>query len=68
MKVATKRLLAKGDVGAICLGCAGMAGMDVTVREACMEALGEVEGRKVRIVDGVVSGVLFVEGALRSEV
>jgi hypothetical protein len=44
-----------------------MAGMDVTVREACIEALGEEEGRKIRIVDGVVSGVVYLEGALRAE-
>jgi Asp/Glu/hydantoin racemase len=66
MKEATKRLLEKGNVQAICLGCAGMAGMDETVREACVEALGEEKGRKVKIVDGVISGIIFLEGALRS--
>ena len=66
IKEATKRLLASGDVQAICLGCAGMAGMDRTVREACVEALGEEEGSRVKIVDGVVSGVSFLDGALRS--
>ncbi|KAF1350726.1 hydantoin racemase-like protein [Delphinella strobiligena] len=74
MKDAVKRLVgrpggdAKGDVGAICLGCAGMAGMDEIVREACVEALGEEEGRAVRIVDGVVAGVAWLDGALRSGV
>ncbi|KAK5168442.1 dal80p-controlled protein [Saxophila tyrrhenica] len=66
MKEATKRLVGKGDVQAICLGCAGMAGMDEVVREGCLEALGEEKGRRVKIVDGVVSGVVFLEGALRS--
>lgn len=66
MKEATKRLLEKA-VKAICLGCAGMAGMDVTVREACIEALGEEKGRRIRIVDGVVSGVVYLEGVLRAE-
>ena len=65
MKEAVRRLLGK-DVRAICLGCAGMAGMDVTVREACIEKLGEDEGRGIKIVDGVVSGVIFLEGALRA--
>lgn len=64
MKEATKRLLDKG-ARAICLGCAGMAGMDQTVREACIEALG-AEGERMKIVDGVVSGVIHLEGALRS--
>lgn len=72
MKDAVKRLLktgkkdGKGDVGAICLGCAGMVGMDEMVREACVDELGESAGKRVRIVDGVVSGVAWLEGALRS--
>ncbi len=66
MKEATKQLLSFGNVQAICLGCAGMAGMDETVREACIEALGEEGGRRVKIVDGVISGVVHLEGALRS--
>jgi Asp/Glu/hydantoin racemase len=65
MKDATKRLLAKG-AGAICLGCAGMAGMDRTVREACVEYLGEETGSRIRIVDGVISGFIHIDGALRA--
>jgi Asp/Glu/hydantoin racemase len=54
---ATQRLLrnAPSPVGAICLGCAGMAGMEEAIREGCIQAYGE-EGRRVRIVDGVVAG------------
>lgn len=66
MKDAVKRLLKKGKVGAICLGCAGMAGMDEMVREACVEELGEEEGKRVRIVDGVTAGVAWLEGAVRA--
>lgn len=65
MKDATKRLLAR-NARAICLGCAGMAGMDRTVREACIDYLGEKEGRRVRIIDGVVSGFIYLDGALRA--
>jgi Asp/Glu/hydantoin racemase len=68
MKDATKRLLRKRSVGAICLGCAGMSGMDKMVREACVEELGEEEGKRVRIVDGVQAGVAWLEGAVRSGV
>lgn len=64
MKDATKRLLER-EAKAICLGCAGMAGMDQTVREACLEQLGE-GGKTIKIVDGVVSGVIHLEGALRA--
>ncbi|KAK7541273.1 Asp/Glu/hydantoin racemase [Phyllosticta citribraziliensis] len=62
---AVKKLLARGRVAAICLGCAGMAGMDAWVREACVEALGEEQGGRVRIVDGVKAAVASIEGALR---
>lgn len=55
---ATQRLLrnAPNRVGAICLGCAGMAGMEEAVREGCIQAYGEIEGHRVRIIDGVVAG------------
>ncbi|KAI4704696.1 hypothetical protein J4E89_009573 [Alternaria sp. Ai002NY15] len=66
MKDAVKRLLGKGKVGAICLGCAGMAGMDEMVREACVEELGEREGKRVRVVDGVMAGVAWLDGAVRA--
>ncbi|KAG9191413.1 hypothetical protein G6011_09501 [Alternaria panax] len=66
MKDAVKRLLKKGDIGAICLGCAGMAGMDRMVREACVEELGQEKGGRVAIVDGVVAGVAWLEGVARS--
>jgi Asp/Glu/hydantoin racemase len=63
IKEATKRLLSKG-AGAICLGCAGMVGLEGVVRDACCEALGEVEGGKIRIINGVVSGIKFLRGEL----
>jgi Asp/Glu/hydantoin racemase len=67
MKDAVKRLVKRGNVGAVCLGCAGMAGMDEMVREACVEELGQVEGGRVRIVDGVVAGVAWLQGAVRTK-
>lgn len=71
MKDAVKRLvrngqLGGGEVGAICLGCAGMAGMDEMVREACVEEKGQIEGQQVRIIDGVVAGSAWLEGMLRA--
>lgn len=65
VKEATKRLLRKGGVGAICLGCAGMSGMNEMVLEAAVEELGESVGSNIRIVDGVQAGVAWLEGALR---
>lgn len=66
VKDAVKRLLKKGRVGAICLGCAGMSRMNEMVREACIEELGDIDGGRVRIVDGVQAGVAWLEGAVRS--
>jgi Asp/Glu/hydantoin racemase len=63
MKEATKRLLRKG-AGAICLGCAGMVGLESVVREACCEMLGEVVGGRIAIVNGVVSGIKLLRGEL----
>lgn len=58
IREATLRLLqdAPAPVGAICLGCAGMAGMEEAVRDGCLMAYGK-HGHRVRIVDGVVAGV-----------
>jgi len=63
---ATKRLVWKGNVGVICLGCAGMTGLTELVREVCLAELGEEEGGAVRIVDGVQAGVAFLQGAVRA--
>jgi Asp/Glu/hydantoin racemase len=65
MKDATKRLLRKGEVAAICLGCAGMSGMNEIVREAAIEELGGPGGSNINIVDGVQAGVSWLQGALR---
>jgi Asp/Glu/hydantoin racemase len=65
MKAATKRLLRRGNVSVVCLGCAGMAGMNEMVREAAVEELGPDRGEKVRIVDGVQAGAAWLDGAVR---
>lgn len=69
IKEATKRLLDRnhhGDVRAICLGCAGMVGMEEVVREACIEKLGDADGDSLfRVVDGVKAGVGVLQGLVR---
>jgi len=57
VKSATKRLMAKGDVGVVVLGCAGMVGMEEWVRS--------VAGEGVRVVDGVRAGVGVLQGLVR---
>jgi Asp/Glu/hydantoin racemase len=64
---ATRRLVKNGDVSAICLGCAGMAGMDAIVREACIEELGQKKGEAVHIIDGVKAGIAALDGLIRSK-
>lgn len=44
-------------LSAVCLGCAGMVGLEDAVRQGCVNVMGETEGKKVRIVDGVKAGV-----------
>ncbi|KAF9886323.1 gamma-tubulin [Aspergillus nanangensis] len=55
---ATERLIkaTPHPLSAICMGCAGMAGMEEAVREGCVRAYGPSQGHRVSIVDGVVAG------------
>ncbi|KAF7874375.1 hypothetical protein EAF04_003046 [Stromatinia cepivora] len=66
MKEAVKRLVGRRDCFVVCLGCAGMAGMDDMVREALIEELGLEGAKMVYIVDGVKAGVVYLEGNLRA--
>jgi len=71
MKKATRRLVeqpaAGARVAAICLGCAGMSGMDEMVREAVSECDDEQTRKEgVHVVDGVMAGVATLAGMLRS--
>ncbi|KAI9878874.1 MAG: hypothetical protein M1830_010284 [Pleopsidium flavum] len=65
MREAAMRLVRGGDVGVLCLGCAGMVGMERVVRGACVEVLGGERGRAVKVVDGVVAGVGALVGLVR---
>jgi Asp/Glu/hydantoin racemase len=62
---ATRRLLRGGDVRVVCLGCAGMVGMNDIVREAAILELGQ-KGHKVHIVDGVLAGASILRSFVRS--
>lgn len=66
---ATEQLLrsSSDSVGAVCLGCAGMAGMEEAVREGCFRAYGQQLGSRVRIVDGVVAGAGMLVAACKAE-
>jgi Asp/Glu/hydantoin racemase len=64
---ATETLLknAPSPVTAVCLGCAGMAGMEDAVREGCVNAYQD-RGRSVCIIDGVVAGVGLLVNACKA--
>ncbi|TVY83036.1 Uncharacterized protein LSUE1_G003771 [Lachnellula suecica] len=65
MMEATKRLVKDKDVKVICLGCAGMAGLDAIVEEALVEELGE-DAKFVYVLDGVKAGLGMLENFLRA--
>lgn len=60
VREAAGRLVRRGDVPVVCLGCAGMVGMEAIVREGVRGVLGD-DGR-VRAVDGVKAGVGMLVG------
>lgn len=66
MKEATKRLVRDRDVKVICLGCAGMVGMEDMIRSALVEEFGEHEAGEIHILDGVKSGIALLEGLMRT--
>ncbi|KAK6380156.1 Protein dcg1 [Exophiala oligosperma] len=57
---ASEEIKSKSKVKAICLGCAGMVGLEDAVRQACVEELGHEEAKDVCIVDGVKAGVALL--------
>lgn len=66
MMDAIKRLVKDRDVRVVCLGCAGMAGMDSIVQEALVEELGAEGAKRVYIIDGVKVGIGLLECLLRA--
>jgi len=60
MEHATEKLLENGDVGVVCLGCAGLVGLEGVVR-----GVADRLGVEVKVVDGVVAGVVVVGGLIR---
>lgn len=64
---ATKRLLSKGTVECVVMGCAGMAGLDEIIRAAAVEEYGAEQGNRVFIVDGVRAGVGLLQQTVRNK-
>lgn len=60
MEDATEKLLESRDVGVVCLGCAGLVGLEGVVR-----GVADRLGVEVKVVDGIVAGVVVVGGLMR---
>ncbi|KAI0383411.1 Asp/Glu/hydantoin racemase [Hypomontagnella monticulosa] len=68
LKEATKRLLSKGNVTCIVMGCAGMAGLEEIIRSAADEEKGEEFAyAELHVIDGVRAGIMQVEQMIRHQ-
>ncbi|KAI1466247.1 Asp/Glu/hydantoin racemase [Daldinia caldariorum] len=66
LKEATKRLLSKGRVRCVVMGCAGMAGLEDIIREAASEENGEdFAHSQLHVVDGVRAAIMQLEHTIR---
>ncbi|KAL2136987.1 hypothetical protein VTI74DRAFT_11169 [Chaetomium olivicolor] len=66
LKEATIRLLEKGDVDCVVMGCAGMAGLEEIIRSVAIEKYGAEQGNQLLIVDGVRAGIGLLEQMVRN--
>jgi len=62
MEHATEKLLENRDVGVVCLGCAGLVGLEGVVR-----GVADRLGVEIKVVDGVVAGVVAAGGLIRCQ-
>jgi len=63
---ATARLVRDREIKVVCLGCAGMAGLDSIVEEALVQELGAEPAMEVHVLDGVKAGIVVLEGLMRA--
>lgn len=66
LKEAVHRLLSKGSVECVVMGCAGMAGLEDIIRDATVEKNGKEEADKLFVVDGVLAGVGLLEQTVKN--
>lgn len=63
---ATERLLQQGNIRAIVMGCAGMAGLEETIR-GVVRGHDRHAGREVFVIDGLKAGVGLLEQMVNNE-
>ncbi|KAK0653093.1 Asp/Glu/hydantoin racemase [Cercophora newfieldiana] len=64
---ATKRLLGRGSVDCVVMGCAGMAGLEEIIRSAAIDEYGPEQGGQVFIIDGVKAGIGLLEQTVQNK-
>ncbi|KAL2167367.1 hypothetical protein VTG60DRAFT_1356 [Thermothelomyces hinnuleus] len=64
---ATARLLSKGDVECVVMGCAGMAGLEEIIRSVALDEYGSRYARELLVIDGVRAGVGLLEQVVRNK-
>lgn len=67
LREATRRLLAKGDVSCVVMGCAGMAGLEDIIRSVAVEEYGVEKGNQLLVIDGVRAGIGLLEQMVRNK-
>ncbi|KAK4039867.1 Asp/Glu/hydantoin racemase [Parachaetomium inaequale] len=67
LKEATGRLLEKGDVQCVVMGCAGMAGLEEIIRSVAVEKYGPAKAKELLVVDGVRAGIGLLEQMVRNK-
>ncbi|KAK3307811.1 Asp/Glu/hydantoin racemase [Chaetomium strumarium] len=67
MGQATRRLLRKGNISCVVMGCAGMAGLEDIIRSAASEEYDVPRACELRIVDGVRAGIGLLEQMTRNK-
>ncbi len=66
LEQATRRLLKKGQVDCVVMGCAGMAGLEAIIRSVAVDEYGPEIGSQVCIIDGVKAGIGLLEQTLHN--
>lgn len=68
LKGATRRLLKRGRTTVIVMGCAGMAGLEETIRSAAAEEVGErFAYDELHVLDGVRAGIMQLEIMIKQQ-
>lgn len=67
LRKATEKLLEVGNVKCVVMGCAGMAGLERTIRLTAAEVQGAEASKALYVVDGVKAGVLQLQQMMQSK-